>query len=576
MNLLGFVFNVKDIFCNPDLREYLLFVLLVFLLLMASFFAIHFRLKFKELITKMNRCLSITGNFPESIQKYGKSSGKLTFSEKCPDFSKEFIHVIGGSISLLKNVDDFEYDIEIQSNGESEMVIIEIEENRFTSDTKIINGPFKLEIPVQKEHIPVVLKEPIVTADVTEVQKTLNTGDIINTNQVTVETKKGPFDHLNPPKGDGPAISSFNKIQAELNDIFKEAREKFSRGELGLIGAGHIYPRILKLSALQEIGAVYGKSINNFSKTDRWYFLGDIHGDYLAFYTILEEIKKDPNFKICFLGDLVDRGPYGAECFALLLKMAMEFPNRIAWILGNHDEIIKWDLGAPKQVFDKSDYEVFSKIRKNLPRFYALLYPAEFLDWLNDNNPTVKKERNFAGNLFCEIASVLPRCILFPNGILASHAGFPLKDRWDSLKNLEDFYHPRCLDDFTWNRIQSSPDAFILNDARNEEKSWTFGWDTIANFRDKVKGLIDFNCLIRGHDHLTEGWEIHQKFVRVPVLTLNSFGFNNISNSLQRGSYKKEVVYFIAESDGTLKPENIKKVPIHEDLLEQFYSSKVK
>jgi len=466
---------------------------------------------------------------------------KISLSETCADFSRDQIDIIGGKIiDLIKNENENSYILKIQINkGYSDKISVSIQENKLRCKQGSYNSKAYLEI------------FPIIQS-----------------------SSKDPFDFLKAPTGESLAAKSFLQIRSNMNDIFKQASEKFTKGELGLIGAGHIFPRILKLSSFNEIGAVYCKSLDNFKDSDHWYFVGDIHGDFLAFHSVLEDIKKDPDFKLCFLGDLVDRGPYGAECFALLLKTVMEYPNRIVWILGNHDEVVKWDLGCPKDVFDKDIYEEFLKIRNNLPRFFSFVAPAEFLVWLNDRDPQVKQERLFAGNLFCDIVSVLPRCVLFPNGILATHAGFPLKDRWDSLKNLEDFHHQRCLDDFTWNRIQNNSDAFISKDMRPTEKSWTFGWDTIANFREKVKVFFDFKSMIRGHDHLKDGWELHKNFVKVPVLTLNTFGFHFMNNSFENSAYKTEIVYYKADNSGILDARNIIKIQIKVNLLEEFYGYK--
>ena len=92
--------------------------------------------------------------------------------------------------------------------------------------------------------------------------------------------------------------------------IFEEAASQVRKGILPLLGWGLGKDPVLNMDeSLSE---------------KAWFFIGDIHGDILALHTLLSHVRKNADFHLCFLGDLVDRGPFSVECLALLLEFAMD------------------------------------------------------------------------------------------------------------------------------------------------------------------------------------------------------------------------------------------------------------
>lgn len=103
------------------------------------------------------------------------------------------------------------------------------------------------------------------------------------------------------------------------------------------------------------------------------YFIGDIHGCYDQFYSLLEKVKfnscKD---EIWITGDLVGRGPKSLE----VLKYIFSLKNKAKLVLGNHDlNLLSIYFNIEKNSIEKEisellncdDLKFFIKKLKNTP-----------------------------------------------------------------------------------------------------------------------------------------------------------------------------------------------------------------
>lgn len=297
-------------------------------------------------------------------------------------------------------------------------------------------------------------------------------------------------------------------IRARMPDIFKRTAQSIQDGLLPLLKWGHSEAKVQVLST-----ELAGKS---------WYFIGDLHNDFLAWHKLFARVRSDPDFRLCFLGDLVDRGVHHLECFAALMEAANDFPGQILWIVGNHD------IGVSYR--PKADV-----------KFESNVHPAEFVDWLNDRSEEGASEiREAWGRVFVQVCARLPRAVLFPDGLLATHGGVPLEDRWATLKSIEALHEPRNLEDFTWTRIASGVPLRKgwKYDPRRREVSSAFdlGYRDLEGFSRAVENFFPVKRVVRGHDHVEGGAELAVGYDAVPVLTLNGFGFDYLTNSVRKYS----------------------------------------
>jgi hypothetical protein len=321
------------------------------------------------------------------------------------------------------------------------------------------------------------------------------------------------------------ALDELHRVRAAMPEILKYANEQLNCGTLPFLFWG------AQWSPVQEVIAPHADGV--------WLFIGDIHGDFFALHTLLEEASRHPDSYICFLGDIVDRGPHGIECFARILEFAENLRNtsrssfpRVAWILGNHDEALSTNPKADK------------KFRSNVE-------PAEFVDYLNGLIPSPLQESELTeyGRLFIDICERLPRAILFPSGLLATHGGIPLEDRWQYLKTMESLNHKRCLEDFTWTRASKVPTKKGWKydpQRRTYSSSFEYGYRDLEGFCKAVENFFPVKSLVRGHDHVEGGYEIPEEFSAIPVLTLNGFGFHHLSNAFS--SYRTKLIIGLSKN----------------------------
>lgn len=62
------------------------------------------------------------------------------------------------------------------------------------------------------------------------------------------------------------------------------------------------------------------------------YIIGDVHGCYKTLLALIEQFPNKQNSKICFVGDLIDKGPNSKDVINFVKD------NNYDWVLGNHEK----------------------------------------------------------------------------------------------------------------------------------------------------------------------------------------------------------------------------------------------
>lgn len=313
---------------------------------------------------------------------------------------------------------------------------------------------------------------------------------------------------VDPRRSPDSELVHIRQLMPALLELL-EARMR--QGSLPVKGFGG--PRkVLRLSA-EEAGPM-----------EKWFFIGDLHGDFFALSTLLRKAEEaEPDCRVLFLGDMVDRGDRPLECIFALLYWGMTRPGRLAWLAGNHD-----------LAFSEGSRGSFS----------ASVKPAEFLQVLNASDE-MQGFRQRVGRFFIKMAERLPRAMLFPDGLLATHGGFPLSDlqaKGTAAASEAEFFDwlcsENCLTDFTWTRIHSRHPKKLRNPY---DPGSQYGYRDFEAFCALKPEWFPVKHMVIGHVHPAGGFESYDMYKVNPVLSLRGFGFddNQTSTASAYGNYEK-------------------------------------
>ncbi len=283
-----------------------------------------------------------------------------------------------------------------------------------------------------------------------------------------------------------------------------------------------------------------------------WFFVGDLHGDFFALHSMLRHAETlHPGCRILFLGDMVDRGDHPFESVFLLLEWGLKRPGRLAWIAGNHDV-----------AFDLPDGAEF---------FTSLVSPAELLQVVNRAD-ALHGFRRELGRFFVNLGKGLPRALLFPDGLLATHGGFPLVDLQAHGAQIEDeaayldwLNSPACLKDFTWTRIHRAPKKLPDRHSTGAQ----YGFKDFEAFCALKPDWFPVQRMITGHEHPADGFAVHATYKINPAMTLVGFGFDDLRAMPEAYAHYTDVLHIGRGRAGAL-PE-VLPVPVDRSELAWMY-----
>lgn len=182
---------------------------------------------------------------------------------------------------------------------------------------------------------------------------------------------------------------------------------------------GFLQSKTIRMAFDYEIGKgddvhVVGDAAS-IADRDIW-FVGDIHGDILAFRAAMAFMASNSTHRpiYVFLGDLFDRNPFGLNVLIESVRLLRDDPDSVFFIAGNHDDGLEWTEAG----------------------FLSRITPHQFSDELNAFGDEITKE--FARQ-YVRISKKLPVGLVLPNGVFATHGGVPsrperaVKNIWEGL-----------------------------------------------------------------------------------------------------------------------------------------------
>jgi hypothetical protein len=107
-------------------------------------------------------------------------------------------------------------------------------------------------------------------------------------------------------------------------------------------------------------------------------YVGDIHGDREAVDAVLSQYSV-PEYRVVFLGDIVDRGPHSLESLMAVVRAKHDSPDDIHVLMGNHEARAVAEF-SPSSFWDELPQEALRHVANSLLHLpLAAWHPAGIL-----------------------------------------------------------------------------------------------------------------------------------------------------------------------------------------------------
>ena len=210
------------------------------------------------------------------------------------------------------------------------------------------------------------------------------------------------------------------------------------------------------------------------SKKGKAAFVGDLHGDFEALISIvnqfgfLAEVNEKKKTFLIFLGDYGDRGRKIIETIHEIITLKLLYPKNVILLKGNHEES---RIAAVYGTLDA----------------FKLRYG--------------KERGEFLFQFYCEVMNDLPAVVITANGIIGVHGGIPNHDI-DSLDVLNTEKGETYIREMTWN----DPSEYVSERNINSRGGDTteFGKDVFARFMN----MVSVKVMVRAHQYPRNGFNL--------------------------------------------------------------------
>lgn len=220
------------------------------------------------------------------------------------------------------------------------------------------------------------------------------------------------------------------------------------------------------------------KKIIFLPKEGQLIVIGDLHGSYEAIKVAFENASPKKDYFL-FLGDYGDRGEKSPEVYFILLKLKIDFPNRIFLLRGNHE-----------------------------PPPHLMPYPHELPSQLERKYKSKEPYLALKG-----IWEELPVGALVKEKYLFLHGGLPV-----NLKSIEELENRENLEEILWSDPVKVRGVFLSPRGAGR----LFG----ENITEDILKKIKIKILIRSHE-VCEGVKINHKGKILTLFSTKSPPYQN-------------------------------------------------
>ncbi|WP_371805526.1 metallophosphoesterase family protein [Candidatus Lokiarchaeum ossiferum] len=235
----------------------------------------------------------------------------------------------------------------------------------------------------------------------------------------------------------------------------------------------------------------YSKIIHDTHTPDwNYYFIGDTHGSfddtYLMIDYFIRVFQVNPNIKIIWLGDYVDRNPFDLQNLAFIVAFWILFPNNVFLLRGNHEDAsVCSRYGFSQHLYEKAgSKDYFNPIWDQVNQFFSHL-PLGFRTQIGEKK------------------------------ILAVHGGIPFDTKdYKPIKLEQGGSNLNCfqtehfdMDVFSQTILWADPDPINLTTGVAPTPRTGRPRFSYQAFNDFMQ-LNQFDILIRGHEKFSNGYSL--------------------------------------------------------------------
>jgi protein phosphatase len=200
--------------------------------------------------------------------------------------------------------------------------------------------------------------------------------------------------------------------------------------------------------------------------------IGDVHGDMGSLRTIMQEINyqrflSDPNNKMIFLGDYIDRGSNSTGVLRTVFYLKREYPSSVILLCGNHEAI---------------------------DQYYCATHTFP--------NELSSRFEEMSGAIYDKVFSLfrlLPKVAIIKDHLLLIHGGIPTcvgEDRFYDAISDENSLDEKVAEELLWN----DPRSDIPNNLDWVKSRRGFGRHFGKNISKKYLASTQTKVLVRSHE----------------------------------------------------------------------------
>lgn len=256
------------------------------------------------------------------------------------------------------------------------------------------------------------------------------------------------------------------------------------------------------LEIIEEVEDIFKKEENIIEIAENISIVGDIHGHFFDFLKLMKLVN--PDYKILFLGDYVDRGYNSVELFITLMILKILNKDKVFLLRGNHENRGQTAVyGFKDECLLKYDHYIYWK--------------------------------------FCEVFEFLPVAAIVNKDYFCVHGGIIPDLCYEMIHELDRVVEYAEISSILWCDPSNDIEDFKCSP---RGAGYIFGKKALEDFLARIK----CKYLVRSHQLVNSGIEEHfdGKCITIWSAPNYCYKFKNVAAFMVIEDFKHRYVYFKA------------------------------